>query len=156
VELWSRHICSVERLVPENELLSIKRAIGSCSLCFGQSLLNALIIPSLKIHLLLPAHPSIDRFQVHTYPSFSMCRLHAFLYYPCGDSYSTTQYPCYQPSCRCWQDNLWHMGEHAGGPKPAEEPQYGQCPRCVDEVDEPWPAHIPPIPQDIPNRRPRH
>jgi hypothetical protein len=140
----------VERLAPGNEILSIKEAIVSWCPCQDQSFLNILIISPVKIRLFLQAHTSIACFQVHTYPSFSMCRQHAFLYYPCGDSYSTTQYPCYKPSCRCWQDNLWHLGEHEGGPKPAEEPQYGHCPRCVDEVDEPWPEDIPPIPQDIP------
>jgi hypothetical protein len=150
VDLWSRKFCPVERLVPENDILSIKRAIESCSPCLDQSLLNIFIIQSLKIQLFLQAHTSIDILQVHTYPSFSMCILKKLLYYPCGDRYSTTQFPCYDPDCRCWQENLWENDWLDGGPKPAEEPQYGNCPRCVVEVYEPWPAHIPPIPQDLP------
>jgi hypothetical protein len=140
----------VERLVPENEILGIKGAIGSWSPFQDQSLLNILIIPSLKIRLFFQAHTSIDIFKVNIYPSFSMCILKKLLYYPCGDEYSTTKFPCYDPDCRCWQDDLWHVGEHEGGPQPAEEPQYGNCPRCVVEVYEPWPAHVAPIPQDVP------
>jgi hypothetical protein len=53
---WCRNFRPVELLVPENEILGIKGAIGSWSPFQDQSLLNILIIPSLKIRLFFQAH----------------------------------------------------------------------------------------------------